>query len=102
MTEEAVRKQDHRPALVTHFLSDGTCRIGIIPSVHWVDATAWIGLSGTLSHESLHVGLDATAGRNAAQALDNLPFAELLYQHNIGIFGWALKGMKWKEGFWSN
>ena len=94
MTEEAIRKNDHRPAMVVNKKG-----INIIPSIHWDDPPA--GIEGTLSHESIHLILAYRITNNISKSFDNLPLPSIgignWWLYTAGIYGWGTKGMKWRE-----
>ena len=98
LVEEAVRKEQHRPAMNT----DKYGRINIIPSILWGEDPGSEGLSGTISHESIHLTLVPLFGWEVTAMFDNLPMctdAGHAWLHDFGLCGWGLKGWEWKANF---
>lgn len=84
--EEAIRIENHRPAMVTVFnFIVSPARIRIIPCKLWNDDIAeYVAL---FSHESIHIWLANNISPNACARLDLLPRPKGKEEMFGGVFG---------------
>jgi len=91
--EEAIRMENHRPAIVVVWTKGKKARMRIIPSKKWDGEMERIdeSLSGLFSHETIHIWLGRVFGKRACKKLDKLPKPKNSEEYVSGVFGWGLK-----------